>query len=64
MKELIDRNQQTRGWLVLATHDVSAQPTPYGCVPEFFDEVVRYAAQSGARILPVGEALAQLRLGN
>ena len=63
VKELIDRNQQARGWLVLATHDVSAQPTPYGCVPEFFDEIVRYAAQSGARILPVGEALAQLRLG-
>jgi hypothetical protein len=62
VKELIDRNQQARGWLVLATHDVSAQPTPYGCVPEFFDEIVRYAAQSGARILPVGEALAQLRL--
>ena len=55
--DVIDRNAEARGWLILATHDVSADPTPFGCTPGFFGEVVRYAIGSGARILPVAEAL-------
>jgi peptidoglycan/xylan/chitin deacetylase (PgdA/CDA1 family) len=57
VKELIDQNRQARGWLIFATHDISDNPTPYGCTPTFFDEVVRYAVDSGAYILPVVEAL-------
>lgn len=55
--DVIDRNEEARGWLILATHDVSADPTPFGCTPGFFGEVVRYAIGSGARILPVAGAL-------
>jgi hypothetical protein len=58
---LIDRNRQARGWLVLSTHDVSDTPTPYGCTPDLFERVVRWAADSGARILPVAAALTTLR---
>jgi peptidoglycan/xylan/chitin deacetylase (PgdA/CDA1 family) len=61
VKNLIDQNQRTRGWLVLATHDVSDDPTPYGCTPEFFENVVQYAVRSGSRILPVAQALEALR---
>lgn len=57
VKEVIDRNRQARGWLIFATHDISREPTPYGCTPEFFREVVQYAANSGARIVPVAKAL-------
>jgi peptidoglycan/xylan/chitin deacetylase (PgdA/CDA1 family) len=57
VKNLIDLNQQSRGWLIFATHDVSQTPTPYGCTPEFFQEVVQYAAQSGAAIVHVVKAL-------
>ena len=60
VKDLIDYNQQERGWLIFATHDVDEAPTPYGVVPEFFEAVVRYAADSGARILPVADALKEL----
>lgn len=54
---LINRNRDENGWLVFATHDVTPQPTKYGCTPEFFHEVVRRAVDSQARILPVIHAL-------
>jgi len=62
IRALIDRNRQVAGWLVLATHDVDERPTPFGCTPAFFDEVVRYAVESGARILPVRHALESLEV--
>lgn len=57
VKDLIDRNRQVRGWLIFATHDISDNATPFGCSPEFFEDVVQYAVRSGARILPVVRAL-------
>lgn len=61
VKNLIDANREARGWLIFATHDVDRQPTPYGCTPECFSEIVEYAALSGARILPVIEAYEALK---
>ena len=61
VKDVIDRNRQLGGWLIFATHDISDEPTPYGCTPEFFREVVQYAVDSGARIAPVARALDILR---
>lgn len=60
IRDVIDRNQKARGWLIFATHDISDNPTPYGCSPDFFEQVVHYAVRSGARILPVGDALQAL----
>ena len=57
VKDLIDRNKQEGGWLVLATHDVTETPTPFGCTPEFFEEVVQYSLHSGSQILTVAKAL-------
>jgi glycosyltransferase involved in cell wall biosynthesis/peptidoglycan/xylan/chitin deacetylase (PgdA/CDA1 family) len=57
VKDVIDRNRQVCGWLIFATHDISETPSPYGCTPEFFEHVVQYAVSSGARILPVVQAL-------
>ena len=39
----------------MATHDVDDNPSPYGCTPGFFEEIVRYAVNSGAVILPVNK---------
>jgi peptidoglycan/xylan/chitin deacetylase (PgdA/CDA1 family) len=61
VKSLIDQNASARGWLIFATHDVCADPSPYGCTPDFFEQVVQWSLESGARILPVVEALAVLR---
>jgi peptidoglycan/xylan/chitin deacetylase (PgdA/CDA1 family) len=57
VKDLIDLNREQRGWTILATHDISPVPSPYGCTLEFFEEVVGYAVNSGANVVPVSKAL-------
>ena len=61
VRNLIDQNRQARGWLIFATHDICKDPTRWGCTPGFFEEIVRYAVNSGARILPVFQAYEALR---
>jgi peptidoglycan/xylan/chitin deacetylase (PgdA/CDA1 family) len=56
IKDLIDENCRVQGWLIFATHDVCFAPSPYGCTPDFFEDIVSYAVNSGSRILPVGKA--------
>lgn len=60
VKRIIDQNAELRSWLVFATHDVDSTPTPYGCTPRFFREVVEYAQASGAEVLPVSAVLKKL----
>jgi glycosyltransferase involved in cell wall biosynthesis len=60
IREVIERNRQSRGWLIFSTHDISENPTPFGCTPEFFESVVRCAVDSGAQIVPVVEGLKML----
>jgi peptidoglycan/xylan/chitin deacetylase (PgdA/CDA1 family) len=61
IKQLIEQNRAAGGWLIFATHDVCDSPTPYGCTPGFFEDIVHYSVTSGARIVPVAEALNSLR---
>ena len=63
VKRLIDWNAENQGWLIFATHDVNAEPSPYGCSKDFFENAVAYAANSGACILPVGKACNQIQEG-
>jgi peptidoglycan/xylan/chitin deacetylase (PgdA/CDA1 family) len=57
VKTLIDQSARARGWLIFATHDVCADPSPFGCTPDFFERLVQWSLESGARILPVVKAL-------
>lgn len=61
VRKLIDYNTSCRGWLIFATHDVTESPSPYGCTPKLFGEVVEYAARSGALLLPVGKGCEKLQ---
>jgi hypothetical protein len=64
IRSLVDHNAARRGWLIFATHDVTAHPSPYGCTPEFLEAVARYVSRSGALLLPVGEACRRLQSPN
>jgi peptidoglycan/xylan/chitin deacetylase (PgdA/CDA1 family) len=64
LKALIDQNARERGWLILATHDVTETPSRFGCTPDFFEQILCWAEESGARILPVVQALEVLRLSS
>jgi len=57
VKSLIDQNARARGWLIFATHDICADPSLFGCTPDFFELVVQWSLESGARVLPVVKAL-------
>lgn len=59
LRHLIDRNAARGGWLIFATHDVAPDPSRWGCTPAFLAAVARHAVASGARVLPVREALAR-----
>lgn len=48
------------GWLVFFTHDIAARPTPYGCTPETFEQLVQYAVAKGCVVLPVERVLDRL----
>jgi peptidoglycan/xylan/chitin deacetylase (PgdA/CDA1 family) len=61
VKSLIDQNARERGWLIIATHDVRDTPSRFGCTPDFFERVVQWSLDSGARVLPVVEALEVLQ---
>jgi peptidoglycan/xylan/chitin deacetylase (PgdA/CDA1 family) len=56
IKQTIDANAHAMGWLIFATHDVCNRPTRFGCTPVLFEQIVNYAATSGARVLPVHDA--------
>ncbi len=58
---MIRQTVRERGWLIIATHDVAEVHTRYGCTPSYFESVVRTAANSGALVLPVAEALERVR---
>jgi len=62
LHEVIRRNQDENGWIVLYTHDVGTSPSAYGCTPIEFREMVRCAVDSGADVLPVTEAAKRFRL--
>jgi peptidoglycan/xylan/chitin deacetylase (PgdA/CDA1 family) len=60
IREMIAENRRAHGWLILATHDVGANPTPFGCTPELLARIVEWAVESGSRILPVSKAWDEL----
>ena len=62
VKQLIDKNAESLGWLIFATHDVDDNPSPYGCSKKFFEEAVAHAANSGSLLLPVGKACEQIQM--
>jgi peptidoglycan/xylan/chitin deacetylase (PgdA/CDA1 family) len=57
---LIKMNSAKPGWLIFYTHDVTTNPSRYGCTPEFFENVVKKVAESGSKTLPVKHAVAYL----
>jgi peptidoglycan/xylan/chitin deacetylase (PgdA/CDA1 family) len=48
------------GWVVLYTHDVRPDPSPFGCHPDDLRRTVDAALALGAEILPVGAAVRRL----
>jgi peptidoglycan/xylan/chitin deacetylase (PgdA/CDA1 family) len=52
---LLDQNAKFKSWLIFYAHDVQPNPSPWGCTPALFEQVVRAALDSGARIATVAQ---------
>jgi peptidoglycan/xylan/chitin deacetylase (PgdA/CDA1 family) len=61
LEGLMAQAATSKGWLTAYAHDVSDDPTDYGCTPDDLDRVVRLAKSAGLEIRPVGEAWAVMR---
>ena len=53
----INRVLHENGWLVLYTHDVSDDPSPYGSTPQMLDWALTKVAEARIAVLPMREAL-------
>ena len=57
----IEQAKARNGWVIFFTHDVSEDPTPFGCTPEMLDYVLQ--ALAGIEVLPIKHAMAKAVFG-
>jgi peptidoglycan/xylan/chitin deacetylase (PgdA/CDA1 family) len=60
MQRLIQYNKRVEGWLIFFTHDVSQNPSAYGCTPDQLERTVAFAA-AHTTILPVRDVTSCIR---
>jgi peptidoglycan/xylan/chitin deacetylase (PgdA/CDA1 family) len=53
----IERAARKNAWLVLYTHDVRREPSPWGCTPQALEKLVAHAIGLGFEIQTVARAL-------
>lgn len=51
----MDRARRRRSWLVLYTHDVGDQPSPFGCTPGALERLIDRAVGEGFEVVTVAE---------
>jgi hypothetical protein len=61
LENLMRETAASRGWLTAYGHDVSDQPTAYGCTPADLDRLLGLARAAGLDILPIAEAWRSIR---
>ena len=57
IRRLLAENEKSRGWLIFYTHDVSENPSTYGCTSGELEIVVKLASKTGSKVLPMGQAI-------
>jgi peptidoglycan/xylan/chitin deacetylase (PgdA/CDA1 family) len=57
LKDLVDRNTEENGWLIISTHDISDTPSKFGCSIEYFKEIVDHIANKNIKVLKTAEVV-------
>lgn len=57
----IETAAHTPGWVIIFTHDVRPNPSPFGTTPDALARLTRLAHDSGAQVLTMAGALAQIQ---
>ncbi len=61
-KRLILENEKRNSWLIFYTHDVSEDPSPFGCTPALLERTASFAAERGHRSVPIASVVTELSL--
>lgn len=56
-KAWIDRAIEQKAWLILYTHDVRQEPSPWGCTPDSLSRILAYALEKGVQIQTLGQVI-------
>jgi peptidoglycan/xylan/chitin deacetylase (PgdA/CDA1 family) len=59
VRRLIDRSKSLGAWIIFYTHDVSTNPSAFGCTPQELEAIVAYASAS-MPVVTVREAIRRL----
>ncbi len=51
------------GWVIFFTHDVSEDPSPFGCTPAMLDYTLERLSEAGIETIPVRQAMARAVFG-
>jgi hypothetical protein len=57
VRNVINRNKGSKGWLIAAPHEISSDRSPYICTLQFVGEIAHCAVMSSGCILPIAIAL-------
>ena len=60
---LIDEAKKCQGWLIFYSHDVSPNPSSYGCTPSLLESVVCHALCQGCHVMNVRDVLCEIGVG-
>jgi peptidoglycan/xylan/chitin deacetylase (PgdA/CDA1 family) len=63
ISQLIRDAAASNAWLIFYTHDVDLASTRFGCTPALLEEAVKMAASSGAKLLPIRDAIREIHVG-
>lgn len=59
-KQLIQKNVESKSWLIFYSHDVADQPSQYGCTPELLQQTLCYAVEQGTKVMTVADVVRAL----
>ncbi len=57
IERAFDAATETNGWLIFYSHDVAAEPSPYGCSPALLRQALEAASRRKVSNLSIAEAL-------
>lgn len=56
-RRLIIQNEERKRWLIFYSHDVTDNPSPFGCTPALLEDILSFAASRCMKVLTVAEVL-------
>lgn len=63
VEAVVAQAAERKAWLIFFTHDVSDDPSPYGCTPAMLEHALTVLRAADVDVLPVKAALARATFG-